>query len=86
MRNFINNGFIPSKTAQNSLNFITREDENNLSKYSNIEQVQSIIKLIYVLLNESYKDIPIENLIPHLLINLFQKYKVENLSNIFFSD
>ena len=84
MQNFINKGFIPSKTAQNSLNFLTREDENNLQKYAQIEQVQSIIKLIYILLNESFEDISIENLIPNLLTNLFQKYKVDNFSKIIY--
>jgi hypothetical protein len=80
--NYIEKGFIPSKTAQNGLNFLTKEDENNLYKLSNIEQVQNLVKLIYILLNESYENISSETLISNLVNNLFAKYHVDNFSKL----
>lgn len=77
---YIDKGFTPSKTAQNSLNFLTREDENSLQKLYNVEQVQNLIKLIYILLNEPYEDFSSDSLITNLTTNIFQKYHVENFS------
>lgn len=82
LQNYINQGFVPSKTAQNSLNFLTREDESNLYKFSHIDQIQYFIRLIYILLNEKYEDIIPENLITNLVNNLFKKYNVDNFSKI----
>lgn len=80
IENYLNRGFIPSKTAQNSLNFLTKEDENNLYKLSNNEQIQNLFRLIYILLKEDYESISPENLITNLSKNIFPKYNVENFS------
>lgn len=71
---------MPSKTAQNSLNFLTKEDENNLNKQCNLEQIQNLFKLIYVLLNEDYENISPEDLINNMLTNILIKYKAESIS------
>jgi hypothetical protein len=71
---------LPSKTAQNSLNFLTKEDENNLNKQCNLEQIQNLFKLIYVLLNEDYENISPEDLINNMLTNILIKYKAESIS------
>jgi hypothetical protein len=71
---------LPSKTAQNSLNFLTKEDENNLNKQCNLEQIQNLFKLIYVLLNEDYENISPEDLISNMLTNILIKYKAESIS------
>ncbi len=71
---------MPSKTAQNSLNFLTKEDENNLNKQCNLEQIQNLFKLIYVLLNEDYENISPEDLISNMLTNILIKYKAESIS------
>jgi hypothetical protein len=73
---------LPSKTAQNSLNFLTKEDENNLNKQCNLEQIQNLFKLIYILLNEDYESVSPEDLISNMLTNILIKFKAESISKI----
>ncbi len=73
---------MPSKTAQNSLNFLTKEDENNLNKQCNLEQIQNLFKLIYILLNEDYESVSPEDLISNMLTNILIKFKAESISKI----
>jgi len=69
--NQINKPFIPSITAQNGLNFITKENENflfeSLSKNQSINLINTF-KFIHILL---CKDVEIPDV--NLLDNLFQK-------------
>lgn len=82
LQSYISKGFLPSKTAQNSLNFLTKEDEINLNKQCDLEQIQNLFKLIYILLNEDYESISPQDLITNLITNVLSKYKVESISKI----
>ncbi len=72
--------FTPSKIASNGLNFFTKEDENNLCKKEQTEEILDVFRIIYIILNENYSDIPNNKLIENLFNNVMPKLKVENLS------
>lgn len=72
--------FAPSKTASNGLNFITKEEENNLIKKEQSNEVLNIFRCIYIIINENYEGIPSNKIIENLLLNIFHKRKIENLS------
>ncbi len=77
--------FVPSKTAQNGLNFITKEEEllfshENLISLPAREEINAILKIIYILLRQNYEKID-ENLLGDQLINkILVKMKIDNLS------
>jgi hypothetical protein len=78
--------FVPSKTAQNGLNFITKEEEllfshENLVNLPAREEINAILKIIYILIRQNYEKIE-ENLLGDQLINkILSKMKIDNLSN-----
>jgi hypothetical protein len=72
--------FIPSKTSQNGLNFLTKEDENSLAISDQSEEIIYLFKLIYLYLNEPYEHLSDQNVISYLINDLEKKYNVENLS------
>ena len=74
--------FIPSKTALNSLIFITKEEMSNLKNNNSVE-IGLIFKLIYIIIDENYNENTtntklIENFIKVILL----KYKVKDLKNL----
>jgi hypothetical protein len=76
---YLDKTFTPSKTAQNGLNFITIQEENNLCTKDQPQEIVNIFKLIYIYLNET---IPEEvNIFDYLMHTLLKKYKADNLSN-----
>jgi len=75
--------FAPSKTAQNGLNFLTKDEEGNLAKKDQPNEIINIFKLVYVLVNESYEHLPLNQLIPNLLTNIFPKLKIESLKSYY---
>jgi len=75
--------FTPSKTAQNGLNFVTKEEESNLVKKDQPIEIINIFKLVYHLLNEDYSDLPQNQIISNLLTNIFPKQKVDNLKSFY---
>ncbi len=80
----MNKQFTPSKTAQNGLTFVTKDEENNLCKKEQPEEILNVFKIIYTLINEKYDEIPPQKLIENMIINILPKIKVDNLSkNIF---
>jgi hypothetical protein len=72
--------FTPSKIASNGLNFFTKEDENNLCKKEQTEEILDVFRIIYIILNENYSDLPNNKLIENLFNSVMPKLKVENLS------
>ena len=78
--NLLNKISIPSKTAQNALNFFTREIESSFFKSKCIE-VKFIIQLLLILLNEYSENLDEYNNLEEFFVkNIFAKYKTENLS------
>lgn len=72
--------FSYSKTASNGLNFLTKDEESNLCKKEQSEDILDFFRIIYIVLNENYSDIPNNKLIENLFSNVLPKLKVENLS------
>ena len=79
-----NKVFKPSKTAQNGLNFITKEEEIALSQEEFImsDEIFDLFRVIYILIKQNYELIEESKLVNHLLTTLFTKFKIENLSKI----
>ena len=80
MEALINKQFTPSKTAQNGLNFVTKDEEHNLCKKEQPEEILNVFRLIYILINEPYTQIPPQKLIENLTSGIFEKLGAENLS------
>jgi hypothetical protein len=87
--NKVNKVFAPSKTAQNGLNFISKEDEANLTKedFSTLPAHQEIIntfKIILILLKQNYEMFEDKELPDALITNIMKKFKIDSLSKINF--
>ena len=76
----LNKKFIPSKTAQNGLNFVTKEEENNLLTNELPDEIVNIFKLIYLYLDESFDHLDGQKLIHYLVNTIIKKYNCENFS------
>lgn len=77
----INQDFKLSKTAQNCLNFITKQDEIDLTNTNQIHpDLIEIIKIVYILIKEDYTKIGYNALISHLISQILPKKRVTCLS------
>lgn len=75
--------FIPSKTALNSLIFITKEEILSLVKSNLIPlEITLIFKLIYIIIDENYNGEGINKLIENLVNFILPKYKSRELKNL----
>ena len=83
--NIINKPFIPTKTAQNGLNFITKDEEGYLIKKEQPQEMISLFTVIYVLLNENYEQIEPQRIISNLFTEIYAKYQVDTIKELFFS-
>ena len=79
--NFEQGNFIPSKTAINNLNFIINSDEEKLKNF-NIENgtLIDIIRIIYILIEENYENIPKIDLMKNLFKIMNKKLKMNQIS------
>ena len=75
--------FSPNKTAKNGLMFISKEDEKNLIENEQPEEIIIIFKVVLLLLEEDISKIENNKILQYLFIDIFQKYKVENIQNLF---
>jgi hypothetical protein len=79
--------FTPTKTAQNGLNFISKQDELNLPKedFTPLQgylEIMNIFKIIFILLKHNYEKYE-EKELPSVLINkIMTKFSIENFSKI----
>lgn len=76
----INKPFIATKTAQNGLNFITKDEESYLLKKTQPKEINQIFTAVLILLNESIETISEEERISYLINSIYSKYKVDNIS------
>ena len=83
--NIINKPFIPTKTAQNGLNFITKDEEGYLIKKEQPQEMISLFTVIYVLLNENYEQIEPQKIISNLFTEIYAKYQVDTIKALFLS-
>ena len=81
---YINKNFTPSKTAQNSLTFVTKEEEKNLIKKEDLpNEIGLIFKLVYYIIDEQFdKELPTNKLIENLINVVFPKYEAKDLRNL----
>lgn len=77
----INKQFTPSKTAQNGLNFVNKDEEANLCKKEQADEIINVFRLIYLLIDEKLpEDLAPAKYIDNLLHTILPKLNVENLS------
>ena len=74
--------FVPSKTAQNGLNFFTREDEKKLAEEElSSAHLDVAFKIIFILLKQNYDSV--ETSLPRYMIqSVLPKFGVDSLSKI----
>ena len=74
--------FIPSRTALNSLIFVTKEEISNLKNNTSVE-IGLIFKLIYIIIDENYNEnITTSKLIENFIKVVLLKFKVKDLKNL----
>ncbi len=73
--------FIPTRTAVNHLNFISKND-SDLLKDLQINDIVlfNFINILYIMLNENFSLIKKEDIIRHIFDNIFKKHKIEHIS------
>ena len=79
--NIINKPFIPKKTGINSLNFITKNEEQRLINEPSHDYVKKIFEIILIFLDE-YKDDD-SNIFEYLFNDVYKKYNVSNIKDLF---
>jgi cell division protein FtsI/penicillin-binding protein 2 len=88
--NLLKTRFKLSKTAQNCLNFLTKQEEDELLQLFNQNKSEipalliSIIKIIYILINYDYTNIPNNMLLDNIYTNIFKQFNVDRLSKSYF--
>ena len=75
--------FSPNKTATNGLTFITEEDEKNLIENEQPNEIIIIFKVVLLFLEEDISNINYNKIIKYLFIDIFQKYQVKNIKDLF---
>ena len=82
--NIINRPFIPRKTGINSLNFITKTEEERLINESSHEYVKKIFEIILIFLNENNNIKENDtNIFQYLFNDIYKKNNVNNIKDLF---
>ena len=82
--NIINRPFIPRKTGINSLNFITKTEEDRLINESSHEYVKKIFEIILIFLNENNNIKENDtNIFQYLFNDIYKKNNVNNIKDLF---
>ena len=83
----LSNRFQLTKTAQNCLNFLTKQEEGRLQhkfrEENNSEILVDIIRIIYILLDKDPEDFLVEKLMENMIDNILVEYGVDSLSKFF---
>ena len=75
--------FSPNKTAKRGLTFITEENEKNLIENEQPNEIIIIFKVVLLFLEEDISNINYNKIIKYLFIDIFQKYQVKNIKDLF---
>ena len=81
--NTINRPFIPRKTGINSLNFITKNEEQRLIDEPQHEYVIKIFKIILLFLNEYNNINENTNIFKYLFDEVYKKNNINNIKDLF---
>jgi len=65
------------------LKFFNTQEEQNLIKTDQPEEIINVFRLIYLAINEDYSSIPPNKIIEILFKDLLPKYKVDCMKNLF---
>ena len=76
--------FVPSKLSKRSLTYITKEEEQNLTKKDSIpKEITVIFKILYYFLDENFNDeTPANQLIGNFITSVFEKHKVNDIKSL----
>jgi hypothetical protein len=83
VQNQIAKVFTPSKTANSGLAFVTKDEENNLCKKDQPEEILNVFRIIYLVINEDLDSIPPNKLIDNLINSIMPRVGVDSLSKKF---
>lgn len=72
--------FTPGKTAQSGLAFVTKEEENNLCKKDQPEEILNVFRIIYLIIGEDIESVPSNKLIDNLINVVMPRIGVDALS------
>lgn len=79
----------PTKTAQNGLNFLSKDFENQLKNFTSSfnpnfqNEIVKMFQIIYIILREPINENNLNsNIVENLFTNVLPKYKVDSLSKI----
>lgn len=76
--------FIPSKKAQNGLNFVTKEEEKYLLRKEQTSEITNLFILILILLNEPIPTITSsKDFLNNFFTDIYPKYNVITMKNLF---
>ena len=81
--NIINKPFIPRKTGINSLNFITKNEEQRLINESQHDYVIKIFQIILIFLNEDVDMNNSKNIFEFFFNDIYNKNQVNNIKDLF---
>ena len=81
--NSINKPFIPRKTGINSLNFITKNEEQRLINETQHDYVIKIFNIILIFLNEYNNIKENTNIFEFIFNDIYQKNNVNNIKDLF---
>ena len=81
--NSINKPFIPRKTGINSLNFITKNEEQRLINESSHDYVIKIFKIILIFLKEDINIKENTNIFEYIFNDIYNKNNVSNIKDLF---
>lgn len=82
IESYLSKAFSPSKTAQNSLTFVTKEEELSLSKREDLpKEIGIIFQLVYIIIDVPFDEsLPINKLIENLINNVLPQFDVKDIS------
>lgn len=79
LESMLSKQFVASKTAQNGLNFINKEEEKKLCESKQTEEIENIFRFVLILLEENDVD-QTENPIERLFSQVYERYDVNSIS------
>ncbi len=74
--------FVPDTTMQNSLNFLTKDEENKLLSNEQKIEIINVFKFLLLIIGEDISKIEDKNIINYTFKDIYLKYKVTNIKDL----
>ena len=85
----LRNRFQLTKTAQNCLNFLTKQEESDLKQKFMERNISGLLvdifRILYILLDKDPNTVKVEQLMDNMISNIYNKYGADNLSKYLFN-